>query len=314
MTEKIILALEGGGSRSQAALLDGTGKVLGIQEAEGVNTNFVSTEMARLAVQSAVQGALQASAVDASAITHFVTSLVGASFGPDTFGSLFPGAKFHSYPELRVVFARAGLYRPHGVGLVAATGATAWVVRGDDGRELFAGGWGSLLGDEGSAYAMGLQALRSAARAYEGRLSAPTDLVAGVCHHFQIAPEHFREELVRLAYHPPLSRADIAGLAPLVTRLAQQGDPIARIIVAKTAADLADLSLFAAGRLFTPAEVFDVVIAGGLVNAGEVLLSPLRQRLAEAFPHLKFQTGSEAPAVALGRLALHNLEETNFVN
>jgi len=99
-----------------------------------------------------------------------------------------------------------------------------------------------------------------------------------------------------------------------VTRLAQQGDPAAIIITAKTAADLADLALFTASRLFNPGETFDFVIAGGLVNAGEVLLSPLRQKLAEAYPHMKFQTGSEAPAVALGRLALHDLKEKNCVN
>jgi len=140
MTVKLILALEGGGTRSQAALLDGMGKVLGIQDAEGVNTNFVSIEVARQAVQRAVHGVLQASGIEGGGITHFVTSLVGASFGVETFGGLCPGAEFHYFPEMRVVFARAGLYRPHGVGLVAATGATAWGVRRDDRREVFAGG------------------------------------------------------------------------------------------------------------------------------------------------------------------------------
>jgi N-acetylglucosamine kinase-like BadF-type ATPase len=230
-------------------------------------------------------------------------------FGAETFGGLCPTAKFHNYSEMRVVFARAGIYRPHGVGLVAATGATAWGLRGDDGREIMLGGWGSLLGDEGSAYAMGLMGLRAAVRAFEQRAPVPTGLVDAVCQHFNISPDHFREELVPLVYQTPLGRTEIAGVAPLVSRLADQGDPMAKIITAKIAADLAGLALNAAGRLFTASETFDVVIAGGLVNAGAAILKPLQQKLVDAYPKVIFKIGSEAPAAALGRLLLYDLEE-----
>jgi N-acetylglucosamine kinase-like BadF-type ATPase len=283
--------------------------VLCTRDSLAVNTNFVPLEQAQRAVRSVVNGVLQASSIQGSEITHFATSLVGAQVEPETFGGMFPVAKFYVVSEMRVVFARAGIYRPHGVSLVAATGATAWGVRADDGREVVLGGWGSLLGDEGSAYALGLAGLRAAVRAYEGRAPAPTGLVEAVCQYYNIAREHFREELVRVAYQTPLGRAEIAGVAPLVTRLADQGDPLAQLLTAKTAADLAALVLSAARRLFAASEAFDVVMAGGLVNAGAVIVDPLRQKLAEAYPYMIFTIGSEAPAVALGRLVLHDLEE-----
>ena len=283
--------------------------MLGTQDSLAVNTNFVPQEQAERAVRLLVSGVLHASGKCGEAVSHFATSLVGARFGAETFGGLCPAAKFHNYSEMRVVFARAGIYRPHGVGLVAATGATAWGLRGDDGREVMMGGWGSLLGDEGSAYAMGLMGLRAAVRAFEHRAPAPTGLVEAVCRHFNISPVHFREELVPLVYQTPLGRAEIAGVAPLVNRLADQGDPMAKIITAKIAADLAGLVLNAAGRLFSANETFDVVMAGGLVNAGAVILKPLQQKLADAYPKIVFKTGSEAPAAALGRLLLYDLEE-----
>jgi len=57
------------------------------------------------------------------------------------------------------------------------------------------------------------------------------------------------------------------------------------------------------------AEALDVVLAGGLLNAGELMLGPVRQRLLAEFPQARPRVGDEAPAVALGRLALYDLQE-----
>ena len=306
-----LLALEGGGTRSQAALIDSAGRVLQALESGDVNTNFVSFKQAQKAVLSSVAGALQAAEVSGESVSHFAAALVGPDFGAETFGRLCPHAVYHYYNERDVVFARAGFYRPHGVGVVAATGATAWGVRADDGRKAAFGGWGALLGDEGSAYAMGLAGLRAAVRAYEGRASAPTQLVEAICQHFNLTETTFHQGLIQMAYQKPLSRAEIATLAVIVTRLAQQGDLLALRITAKVSADLKALALHAARSLFIPAETFDLVLAGGLANAGELVLAPLRQGLAQEFPRAVFHIGNEAPAVALGRLALYDLQEAS---
>ena len=304
-----LLALEGGGTRSQAVLLDENGRLLGEAVSTDVNTNFVAFEQAQAAVQVAVIRALKAAGVNGSDVQHFAVGLVGPRFGAETFGHICPQATYRYYGEREIIFARAGIYRPHGIALVAATGATAFGINRGDGRQLTAGGWGSLLGDEGSAYAIGLQGLRGAARAYEGRLDLPTGMVEAVCQHFGLERKNFRTDLVRLAYQKPLSRADIAGLAPVVSRLALEGDPLARRIISKAADDLAALALFAARKLFSAEEAFDVVIAGGLVKAGELILASLRNKLGEEFPKSSLKVGSEQPALALGRLSLHDIAQ-----
>jgi glucosamine kinase len=65
-----------------------------------------------------------------------------------------------------------------GIVLIAGTGSVAWG-RGPDGRVARAGGWGALLGDEGSGYALGLGALRAVLRAHDGR-ARPTTLTGAV--------------------------------------------------------------------------------------------------------------------------------------
>jgi N-acetylglucosamine kinase-like BadF-type ATPase len=309
MKPTLLLALEGGGTRSQAALLTGDGVVLQSGEAGDVNTNFTSREQAQKEVLSAVAQVLAAAQVGGERVDLFVSALVGPRFGKEVFGELCPRARFLFFNERDVVFARAGIYQPHGIGVVAATGATAWGMRADDGRQVFFGGWGSLLGDEGSAYAMGLMGLRAAARAFEGRQKYPTRLVEGVCQHWGLQRETFRQELVQMAYHKPLSRADIAGLAIVITGLAREGDEEAALICQETANDLAQLGLHATRQLFQKEEIFSVVAAGGMTNAGDLVLGPLRQGLKKEFPQARLLMGSEPPAESLGRLAINRLSK-----
>ena len=306
---EFLIALEGGGTRCQAALLDRAGRLRQTCEAGPVNTNFVSPEKARQAVLLAVGGVLAVAGVPGEAVGYLAAALVAAGFGAETFAAVCPNAAYHSYGELQVVFARAGIFRPHGVAVVAGTGATAWAVRADDGRQATLGGWGSLLGDEGSAYALGRLGLRAAVRAFEQRAEAPTRLAEAVGAHFSLSPSEFRIGLIELAYRQPLSRTEIASVAPVVTALAAQGDPLARRITEKAAGDLANLARHAARRLFQPGETFDVVLAGGVLNAGGIILGPVIERLGAEFPNAVVGVGREAPAVALGRLALHDLEE-----
>ena len=146
MGEKLLLALEGGGTRSQAALLDGAGNVLRTQDSIAVNANFVGMDQARRVVLELVTALLAGYGAAGKDVSHFATSLAGVKFGAETFGSLCPNAKFYDVPEMKVVFARAGVYQPHGVSLVAATGATVWGVRSDDGREIIFGRLGQPAG------------------------------------------------------------------------------------------------------------------------------------------------------------------------
>ena len=119
---KLLIALEGGGTRCRAVLMDRSGVVFASSEAGPVNTNFVTYEEARLAVRQAVQNTLRQVEGQGKKVILLASSLVGPHFGAETYADLLPGVKMVYYTERDVVFARAGLYNPHGVAVVAATG------------------------------------------------------------------------------------------------------------------------------------------------------------------------------------------------
>ena len=201
-----------------------------------VNTNFTAYQDAQQAVRQAVSKALAAAQVPGEQVRLFVSALVGPRFGAELFGSLVPNADYRYYGEGDVVFAGAGIYRPHGVAVVGChraprPGACAPTTGGS----LTMGGWGSLLGDEGSAYAAGLLGLRAAVRSFEGRDCAHPPWWMRSASILGSRQATFQPELIRLAYQKPLSRAEIAALAVLVTRLAAEGDAAGSRIVDKVA-------------------------------------------------------------------------------
>ncbi len=275
--------------------------------ASDVNTNFTSMSSAREAVRLAVQEALRSAQIDGNSIILLASALVGPRFGPETFGDILPGAAYRYYSEFDVVFARAGIFDPNGVGVVAATGATAWGRRKHPPATSGHGGWGSLLGDEGSGYDLGHSALRAACKAVEGRLGLPTRLPEAIAEYFGFPVENFHNDMIRRAYHPPLTRAEIASLSPIVVNLAREGDPACMALVTRVGEDLAALALFCARQLFSAEDQFQLVVAGGMTNAGDLLLAHMREGFARAFPAVRMQIGNQDPAESLAGLARHDL-------
>lgn len=119
-----------------------------------------------------------------------------------------------------------------GVLLVAGTGSGAWG-RGEDGQVARCGGWGMRVGDEGSGYAIGRDALRAALLAVDGR-GQTTTLLPELLSALELGePEEIPAWVGRA------DKADIAALAPLVIRRAASGDAVAAGILDTAADDLA---------------------------------------------------------------------------
>ena len=133
------------------------------------------------------------------------------------------------------------------------------------------GGYGFPISDEGSGADLGLQAMRFALRALDGRIEK-TALLAEVMHRFKDDP------VLVVAWMDKASATDYATLAPMVMRHADQGDPAGRRIV-QGAAEQIDALVRALFDQGAP----QVALLGGLSSAIEPWLSPdVRRRLKQA--------------------------------
>jgi N-acetylglucosamine kinase-like BadF-type ATPase len=192
----------------------------------------------------------------------------------------------------------AGASGGHPSALVIAGGGS--IAYGDDGqgRRAFCGGWGYLLGDEGSATSVGLRAVSAALRAVDGR-AGPTALVDLVRAEFAVTDF---VEVKRLVYDATFARSRFGQLAPKVVALAETGDAIALDIVTTAGVELGRLAVAVLDRVFGPGAATDVHLVGGMFAAGKLLLDPLRAELAGSHPAATARLAEQAPL--LGSLVL----------
>jgi len=284
-TVPLVLGLDAGGTKTVCLLASAAdGTVLG--RGVGGPGNIHATGAARVA---AALAEASGAAFAAAQLTPEAVTVAAAAIGAA--GAARDGDRAVVERLLRGAIA-AGRYAVTNAGASARraalpTGAGALLISGTgsigyrrtaDGQEIRAGGWGYLLDDAGSAYAVGLAGLTAILHAHDGR-GAATALRDPLLESWElIAPEGI---IARVYQHPP-PREAIAALAPLVLAAARAGDAVAVGIIEGAGAALGALAVATLRRLnAAPDTTVPLVTDGGFLRAGEAqLLPPLLRTVA----------------------------------
>jgi N-acetylglucosamine kinase-like BadF-type ATPase len=248
MSADLLIGVDGGGTKTQAVAADLRGHVLARGLSGASNPKRVGLEKACAAITAAVDGALGPLLSNKTSVRPLWLSghVAAACFGlagidsPEDEAVLSAWARSQGFaPVFSVVndtelILAAGTPEGWGVALISGTGSNC-IARSPLGQTLHVGGWGPILGDEGSGYFMAAQALRMATQAADGRGNA-TALLDMVLQHWSLRDPG---ALVTHVYRPEVTHADIASLADPVLDLAEAGDKDAARIVRDAARDLA---------------------------------------------------------------------------
>jgi N-acetylglucosamine kinase-like BadF-type ATPase len=246
MMRELLLAVDGGGTHTQALVADVEGNVLARGLGPASNLHNMSFAESCRAVGEAIERALVAVLGPGPSPRWRDAPLAAACLGLSGVDAPEDEAEvtrwvadqgiarsFRVVNDSELVLA-AGTPDGWGVALVSGTGSVC-LARAPGGESVRVGGWGPLLGDEGSAYDVGLRALRLAAQAADGRSTA-TALLSAVLRHLHL---DVPSALIRYVHAPRVSPADIAALAPVVAELAEHGEPAAAGVIAGAARELA---------------------------------------------------------------------------
>jgi N-acetylglucosamine kinase-like BadF-type ATPase len=210
------------------------------------------------------------------------------------------GSKAHTLvvnDALIALVAGAG-DRP-GIVIIAGTGSIAYG-RDSEGRAARAGGWGYLLGDEGSGFWIGRRALSAVVRAADGRGPA-TDLTGRVMSRLRLARP---SDLIRETYYRDLKRGSIAGLADVVEEARAAGDAVASDILTQAARELTAAAASVVNRLGMRGDVFPTILAGGIFKAVPSLAADVMRLLSEVAPRSQARLLDVEPATGAVHLAL----------
>ncbi len=314
-TQRLLIGIDAGGTRTRAYCADATGRLIGTGSGGPGNALAVAPDDLVRHLGEAIAAAVPAElrSVPAAVAGGFAGGGPGrgrtvamsgvaralAGLGIET-------TALEIYGDAEVAFASGPGAPSDGLVLIAGTGATAARISGRRGVHIVDGhGW--LLGDDGSGFWLGREAVRTALWAVDGRgpggllVERVLELAAPGVGSLDL-PSHdlvrLRDAIANWAYSRP--PAALAGLSPLVVEAAADGDPVAAGLLDRAADELVDKLGVLGAKEGEP-----LVATGGLIAPGGPLADRLAERVERMGLRLTAVQDGGMGAVALAGLLTH---------
>jgi len=289
--DKLALGVDGGGTKSDAVLINESGSVLGWGRSGTGQAFWAGRKAAQEAYAEAIRMAL------GKRRPHAV-------WVAGVHRSTFDGMNLHvSEPhfvecrELSMGLAMA--LQTHGLLVLSGTGAFV-AGQKENGGTLTLDGIGPVLGDHGSGYQIGLMGMRAA---MASSWAPERQTVLG-----QLVPQGLGvstlEDMFSLVYTQGIGRSHIASVAKAVIRAAEDGDSIARKIIVQAADDISDVLAHVIRRLCLEDSDYALVASGGIAQNSEMYWGRICERALEIAPRLRPIRPKVRPCVGAALLAL----------
>ncbi len=310
--KKLIIGVDGGGSKSIGAAADESGRVLAVYRGGGTNSYQIGAEQARRNLKEIMDGLERACggacvllsvglpSLDTTADKATLRAFAGDVFDPERL-----------ILESDACMALEGMtVGDRGMIVICGTGSMALL---DDGSsQRVAGGWGYLLGDPGSGYSIALAGLRAAIRAWEGT-GPETALADRAMAYWKLNQPR---DLIGLIYDPACGPDTVARFAGEVFALAEDGDGEAENIIRE---ETRLVAWQAASLLQSAPGVEKVGLYGGIFQhqplARQLFADALRARLpGRSIQIVKPEYPPEIGAVIRGFKRLGTLNDTRLAN
>jgi N-acetylglucosamine kinase-like BadF-type ATPase len=288
MYEPFVIGVDGGGTRTRVCVAAMDGTTLAMHEAGSSAVSANGMAGAQHILETAIADATAQARVQPRDLQAICFGLSGVDRHDERAPMMqWAATQFTSKAEVVndcEIVLEAGAQAGWGVALIAGTGAIAFG-KSPSGERGRAGGWGYLVGDEGSAYDIAREGLRAALRAADGRGEA-TQLVDLIQSRLKIdrtsalVPAVYRHN-VNDGITTPMRPDQMAALAPLVTEAAEKGDAVAKKIVQRAGVELS-LNVLAVARQLQLPSPMPLALAGGLLLKSDAVRAGLMDALSKS--------------------------------
>ena len=286
------LGVDGGGTRTTAVVADANGNIIAKADGKSINYNSIGLPLAKENMSEIIRwlldacgiGWFQAAFIGMSAISERANEKETKAFAE----GVIPADKV--IMDSDVYIALMGLDTAHECAVVISGTGSMAAGRTKDGTIIHTGGWGYILGDEGSSYHIALDALKAAIRGHEK--SAPeTKLTEMVRDYFNI-DDYL--ELIDIFYNPPMERSAIAKFTPKVFECAKNSDEVANQILIENAKQLAETT---AALLVNLPLCKTLGTWGGVFQHNESYLNIFKQFIKKDFPNIEVGLLTNPPVI-----------------
>ena len=269
------MGIDGGGSTLRVAIVREDLQVVAQANGDTVNPSVIGHDAAASRIHAAIQAALAQAQIQLHDLSGAGVGIAGASVSHserwlrEVFSAIMPDVPLVPSSDLEIALVGA-LGERQGVLVLAGTGSAGFGIN-RAGQSAQVGGWGYLLGDEGSSYWMGMQALQMLTRLADGRANH----VPGFSERFlNVLGLESEKALIPWLYRSEQPRTrDVAQLARIVIEEAANGVQIAIDICDRAAQELRLLCGTITQRL--DMQHPQIAFAGGLLDNDNFLSSRL---------------------------------------
>jgi N-acetylglucosamine kinase-like BadF-type ATPase len=305
------LAVDGGGVKTDLALVEASGKLLALVRGGGSSPHYLGVDrcvelLGGLLAQAASRAGL---GPEESRRADTAKIMVAGADLPEEQQELRSRIELQGWAERLLVdndtlaLLRTGTDRGWGVAVVCGGGINCIGIA-PDGREVRFPSLGAITGDWGGGGDVGMAALTAAARSADGR-GPKTALEQAVPARFGFA-EPF--ELARAIHVHEIPAERLRDLAPAVFAAAGEGDTVAAGIVGRVADEVVSLATAALERLQLTGQSPDVVLGGGLIRAASPgVIEQIERGVGEVAPAAAVVVSHTGPIVGAALLGIDEL-------
>lgn len=307
---RYVIGIDGGGTKTAALLLTDDGTEWGGFAVDSTNPHAVSFEQATRNMGKLLDRVFSVPETQGMTCAAVCLGLSGVDTEEER-------GRFREYMEAyrserglsfdifinndAQIALMATLRDDRGIIVISGTGSIAFGLT-DNRRRFRVGGWGNLLGDEGSGYDIGQRTLRTAMRSHDG-IEPPTMLTGMIVEAYGFASI---TDLRTYIYQPHMKKHDIAKFAELCIRADEAGDGAARGILEAAARDLSDTAA-ALVRKDPWFEQCDLVTTGSIFHYSKRFGETFRDGLLERAPRVRIHPSAREPAYGAALLAWRQL-------
>jgi glucosamine kinase len=304
-----VIGADGGGTKTLGVLADGQGKEIARHQVGAGNPNVIGIDAAATHLLDVVVGCCEKGNIPVRQVGAVVFGLAGAGSatvrdrlanavrtGSHARGWEHPRFSIETDARIALEGAFGG---SAGIVLIAGTGSIV-IAKLPDGSVTTLGGWGRLLGDEGSGFGIGWEALRAVARDIDRRGDAQM-LRTMFAERVGWAS---RDAIIASVYQ---EKFDLATLAPTVLEAAEKGDAAADAILKDGARHLVDQLAAMVDRMGNIQSV-GLVFIGGLIERGTLYARVVTEAIHARLPIIQVRQAELPPAHGAVIMALNNLK------
>jgi N-acetylglucosamine kinase-like BadF-type ATPase len=304
--KRYVVGVDGGGSRTDVLLVGLDGTVVTERSGGPTNLQVVGITQAARMLFDLIQDCCKKEDCSSESLQNIVLGIAGAGRVSDKTALLdalhsmslkkkFPLKNIVVESDVRIAL-EAAFAGEAGIVVIAGTGSIA-LYRTEDRKILRAGGWGKILGDEGSGYAIAKTALSAVLRQHDSR-GEKTILTKKMFEHFVLRSV---EELVPKVYQEGL---DLASFTPKVFEAASERDRVANNILVENANELVMLVRVLIMQV-RPKRKLPVALMGGLIESENLYSKMVREKITSSLPQVVVQKPKFPPAFGAAIIGLN---------